>query len=226
MLITIPNVLTPSQVQDCRVALQQAAWEDGKNTAGYLAQNVKANLQLPIDSEVGKQIAQFLLTILRNNPCYVSAVLPTKILPPRFNCYRGGGTYGNHIDNAIFTMPDHHDALRTDVSSTLFLSDAEEYEGGELVIEDTYGTQRIKLNAGDMVVYPGTSLHRVEPVTKGVRLASFFWAQSMVRHAHQRRILWELDQSIQQIAQQNSTESTLTRLSGIYHNLIREWAET
>lgn len=225
MLITITNVLSPDQIQDCRVALQQAAWEDGKKTAGYLAQHVKANLQLPIDSEIGQQVARFLLTILHNNPTYVSAVLPAKILPPRFNCYRGGHTYGNHIDNAIFSIPNTNESLRTDVSSTLFLTDADEYEGGELVIEDTYGTQRIKLNAGDMVVYPGTSLHRVEPVTKGVRLASFFWAQSMVRQAHQRRMLWDLDQSIQQLARQDSASPILARLSGIYHNLLREWAE-
>lgn len=225
MLIVIPQLLTPEQVQDCKHALESAQWEDGKKTAGYLAQDVKANLQLPITSPLAKQIGDFLLHILHNNPTYVAAALPAKILPPRFNCYQGGGTYGNHIDNAIFPLVRTDQRLRTDVSSTLFFSDPDEYEGGELVIEDTYGAQSIKLNAGDLVVYPGTSLHRVNPVTKGRRLASFFWCQSMVRHAHQRRMLWELDQSIQTLAQQNSSEPQLARLSGVYHNLLREWAD-
>lgn len=225
MLITIKHVLTPEQVQDCRQALFSAEWEDGKKTAGYLAQHVKANLQLPLTSPVGLQVGQFLLHILQNNPTYIAAALPAKILPPRFNCYQGGGTYGNHIDNAIFPIAGTETRLRTDVSSTLFLSDADEYEGGELVIEDTYGTQSIKLNAGDMVVYPGTSLHRVNPVTAGTRLASFFWAQSMVRQAHRRRMLWDLDQSIQAIAATNSQHPQLAVLSGVYHNLLREWAE-
>ena len=225
MLITIKQVLTPEQVADCRQALLQAKWEDGKKTAGYLAQQVKANLQLPLSSDLAQQLAPFLLQIITNNPSYVAAVLPAKILPPRFNCYQGGGTYGNHIDNAIFPVPGTTDRLRSDVSSTLFLSDADEYEGGELVIEDTYGSQRIKLQAGDMLVYPSTSLHRVLPVTKGRRLAAFFWAQSMVRHAHQRRMLWDLDQSIQALAKKDSTEPQLAQLSGIYHNLLREWAD-
>ena len=225
MLIQIPQLLTPDQVQDCRQALMSAAWEDGKKTAGYLAQGVKANLQLPIDSPVAKQVGDFVLHILQNNPQFVSAVLPAKILPPRFNCYQGGGTYGNHIDNAIFPIIGTDQRLRSDVSSTLFLSDPDEYEGGELIIEDTYGSQRIKFNAGDLVVYPGTSLHRVTPVTKGTRLASFFWSQSMVRQAHKRSLLWDLDQSIQALAATDKDHAQLNRLSGIYHNLLREWAE-
>lgn len=225
MLICIPQLLTPDQVQDCKEALNSAQWEDGKKTAGYLAQSVKANLQLPVDSAIAQQVGDFILHILHNNPLYVSAVLPAKILPPRFNCYQGGGSYGNHIDNAIFPIVGTAERLRTDVSSTLFLNDPNEYEGGELVIEDTYGIQQIKLNAGDLVVYPGTSLHRVHPVTQGLRLASFFWAQSMVRQAHQRRMLWELDQSIQAIATHNTNDPNLARLSGVYHNLLREWAD-
>lgn len=225
MLIRIPQVLTTEQVQDCREALSTASWEEGKKTAGYLAQGVKNNLQLPVDSPIAQQMGVFLLHILQNNPTFVSAVLPAKILPPRFNCYQGGGAYGNHIDNAIFPIVGTPERLRTDVSSTLFLSDPDEYEGGELIIEDTYGSQSIKLNAGDLVVYPGTSLHRVNPVTKGARLASFFWSQSMVRHAHQRSILWELDQSIQALARDKIDDPSLARLSGVYHNLLREWAE-
>ncbi|WP_269900511.1 Fe2+-dependent dioxygenase [Paenalcaligenes faecalis] len=225
MLIIIPQVLNAEQVQECREALFNAQWENGKKTAGYLAQHVKANLQLPVDCIEARQIGDFLLHILQNNPTFVAAALPAKILPPRFNCYQGGGSYGNHIDNAIFPIIGTEHRLRTDVSSTLFFSDPAEYEGGELVIEDTYGSQSIKLNAGDMVVYPGTSLHRVNPVTKGTRLASFFWSQSMVRQAHKRSMLWELDQSIQAIAAQDSTDPQLARLSGVYHNLLREWAE-
>ena len=225
MLIQIPHVLTPQQVRDCREALSSAQWEDGKKTAGYLAQGVKANLQLPVDSVIAQQVGDFILHILHNNPTYVAAVLPAKMLPPRFNCYQGGGTYGNHIDNAIFPIVGSAERLRSDVSSTLFLSDPHEYEGGELIIEDTYGSQSIKLNAGDMVVYPGTSLHRVNPVTQGSRLASFFWAQSMVRQAHKRNMLWDLDQSIQAIAADNVEDPSLARLSGVYHNLLREWAE-
>lgn len=225
MLITIPQVLTAAQVQDCREALLRAQWESGQKTAGYLAQHTKSNLQLPINSALAQQVGDFLLHILQNNPTFVAAVLPAKILPPRFNCYQGGGSYGNHIDNAIFSLPQRDARLRSDVSSTLFLSDAQDYEGGELIIEDTYGSQSIKLNAGDLVVYPGTSLHRVNPVTKGMRLASFFWSQSMVRHAHQRRLLWDLDQSIQALAAKDATDPQVIRLSGVYHNLLREWAE-
>jgi PKHD-type hydroxylase len=155
----------------------------------------------------------------------VAAALPAKILPPRFNRYENSGTYGNHIDNAIFNLPENQQAMRTDVSSTIFFSDPEEYEGGELIIEDTYGSHSVKLNAGDMVVYPGDSLHRVQPVTKGVRYASFFWAQSMIRQAHRRRLLWNLDQSIQRLSMTEEGAAEATALSGIYHNLIREWAE-
>lgn len=225
MLITISEVLTPEQVHDCQQALLSAPWQEGKETAGYLAQQVKTNLQLPIDNAIAQQVGAFLLHILNNNPSFVAAALPAKILPPRFNCYQGGGTYGNHIDNAIFPLADTSQRLRTDVSSTVFLSDPDDYDGGELVIEDTYGQQSIKLNAGDMVLYPGTSLHRVNSVTKGRRFASFFWTQSMVRQAHKRSMLWELDQSIQRLAASNASPSELARLSGVYHNLLREWAE-
>ena len=225
MLITIPDVLTAQQVADFQQHLQQANWEDGKNTAGYVASQVKTNLQLPVDDPVAKQLGEFIVGVLANHPAFIAAVLPAKILPPRFNRYQGGGTYGNHIDNALFAVPGSAERVRTDVSSTLFLNDPSEYEGGELIIEDTYGEQRIKLPAGHLVVYPGTSLHRVTPVTKGARLASFFWSQSMVRHAHKRAMLWELDQSIQEVAARDPDSPALANLSGVYHNLIREWAE-
>ncbi len=225
MLITIPDVLDQAQLKQCRALLEQAHWEDGKKTAGYLAVDTKSNLQLAIDNPIAKQLGDFLVQVLAQHQTYIAAALPAKLLPPRFNCYRGGGEYGNHIDNALFLIPGSQERIRTDVSSTIFLNEPEEYEGGELVIEDTYGEQRVKLSAGSMVVYPGTSLHRVEPVTQGQRLASFFWAQSMVRHAHQRALLWELDQSIQRLASSGADYAELARLSGVYHNLIREWAE-
>ncbi len=225
MLIVIPNLLTAEEVQRCRMALLSASWEDGLKTAGYIAAGVKKNQQLPIESSVAKELGAFIMQRLAAHPQFIAAALPAKILPPRFNRYEGGQTYGNHIDNAIFNVPGTQERIRSDVSSTLFLSAPDEYQGGELVIEDTYGSQQIKLNAGDLVVYPGTSLHRVNPVTEGMRLASFFWTQSMVRHAHRRALLWELDQSIQHLAASGADGEELARLSGVYHNLIREWAE-
>ncbi|HLR81749.1 MAG TPA: Fe2+-dependent dioxygenase [Paenalcaligenes sp.] len=225
MLIVIPEILSPDEVKQCRMALLSAQWEDGLNTAGYVAADVKKNQQLPLDSPVAKEIGALIMQRLASHPQFIAAALPAKMLPPRFNRYEGGQTYGNHIDNAIFNVPGTQERIRSDVSSTLFLSPPDEYEGGELVIEDTYGTQHIKQNAGDLVVYPGTSLHRVNPVTEGMRLGSFFWTQSMVREAHRRALLWELDQSIQRLAHQQTDSSELARLTGVYHNLIREWAE-
>lgn len=225
MIIVLEQVITPEETKVIRQRLENADWEDGKKTAGFLAQEVKDNLQLAPQSPLALELGNFLRQVLRSSPGYIAAALPAKILPPRFNRYENSGTYGNHIDNAIFNLPENQQAMRTDVSSTIFFSDPDEYEGGELIIEDTYGTHSVKLNAGDMVVYPGNSLHRVEPVTKGVRLASFFWAQSMIRHAHRRRLLWELDQSIQRLSMIEDGLDEATSLSGIYHNLIREWAE-
>lgn len=225
MLITIPDVLDANQLAQCRQLLQQAEWEDGARTAGYIALQAKQNLQLGLDSPVAQHLGDIVLGALAQNQAFIAAALPAKILPPRFNRYENSGHYGNHIDNAVFVAPGTTQRVRSDVSCTLFFSEPDEYEGGELSVEDTYGVQRIKLPAGHMVVYPGTSLHHVTPVTKGVRIASFFWVQSMVRHAHKRAILWELDQSIQEIAMQTDDASKLARLSGVYHNLIREWAE-
>lgn len=225
MLITLPDILSTDEVRQCRELLAQTSWNDGKQTAGYIAADVKTNLQLAIDDPVAKQLGDFIVQVLANHPAFIAAVLPAKILPPRFNRYEGGGAYGNHIDNALFAVGGTNDRIRTDVSSTLFLSDPADYDGGELIIEDTYGSQSIKLPAGHLVVYPGTSLHRVNPVTDGTRYASFFWSQSMVRHAHKRSLLWDLDQSIQEIATRDPDHPSLANLSGVYHNLIREWAE-
>ena len=225
MMLRIPSLLTPDEVRDCRQALEQATWQDGRTTAGSLAVKVKSNLQLPIDSPIAAQLGNLILDRLGRNPLFLSAALPLRVLPPRFNRYEGGGTYGNHIDNALFVIPGTAIKVRTDVSTTVFFSDPEEYEGGELIVEDTYGHQSVKLAAGDAIVYPGTSLHRVNPVTRGTRYASFFWTQSLVKSDEQRRLLFDLDQSIQQLSSELPEHPRLPALSGTYHNLLRMWSE-
>ncbi|QTX20267.1 Fe2+-dependent dioxygenase [Comamonas aquatica] len=225
MMLRIPSLLTPDEVRDCRQALEQATWQDGRTTAGSLAVKVKSNLQLPIDSPIAAQLGNLILDRLGRNPLFLSAALPLRVLPPRFNRYEGGGTYGNHIDNALFVIPGTAIKVRTDVSTTVFFSDPEEYEGGELIVEDTYGYQSVKLAAGDAIVYPGTSLHRVNPVTRGTRYASFFWTQSLVKSDEQRRLLFDLDQSIQQLTVDHPDHAKLSALSGTYHNLLRMWSE-
>lgn len=225
MMLRIPSLLTPDEVRDCRQALEQATWQDGRTTAGSLAVKVKSNLQLPIDSPIAAQLGHLILDRLGRNPLFLSAALPLRVLPPRFNRYEGGGTYGNHIDNALFVIPGTAIKVRTDVSTTVFFSAPEEYEGGELIVEDTYGHQSVKLAAGDAIVYPGTSLHRVNPVTRGTRFASFFWTQSLVKSDEQRRLLFDLDQSIQQLTVDHPDHAKLSALSGTYHNLLRMWSE-
>lgn len=225
MMLRIPSLLTPDEVRDCRQALEQATWQDGRTTAGSLALKVKSNLQLPIDSPIAAQLGHLILDRLGRNPLFLSAALPLRVLPPRFNRHEGGGTYGNHIDNALFVIPGTAIKVRTDVSTTVFFSDPEEYEGGELIVEDTYGHQSVKLAAGDAIVYPGTSLHRVNPVTRGTRYASFFWTQSLVKSDEQRRLLFDLDQSIQQLTVDHPDHAKLSALSGTYHNLLRMWSE-
>lgn len=225
MMLRIPSLLTPDEVRDCRQALEQATWQDGRTTAGSLAVKVKSNLQLPIDSPTAAQLGNLILDRLGRNPLFLSAALPLRVLPPRFNRYEGGGTYGNHIDNALFVIPGTAIKVRTDVSTTVFFSDPEEYDGGELIVEDTYGHQSVKLAAGDAIVYPGTSLHRVNPVTRGTRYASFFWTQSLVKSDEQRRVLFDLDQSIQQLSLDHPDHAKLSALSGTYHNLLRMWSE-
>lgn len=225
MMLRIPSLLTPDEVRDCRQALEQATWQDGRTTAGSLAVKVKSNLQLPIDSPTAARLGNLILDRLGRNPLFLSAALPLRVLPPRFNRYEGGGTYGNHIDNALFVIPGTAIKVRTDVSTTVFFSDPEEYEGGELIVEDTYGHQSVKLAAGDAIVYPGTSLHRVNPVTRGTRYASFFWTQSLVKSDEQRRLLFDLDQSIQQLTVDHPDHAKLSALSGTYHNLLRMWSE-
>lgn len=225
MLLRIPALLTREEVHACRQAMEQTDWQDGRATAGHLAIKVKANLQLPIDSPLAKQMGDLILDRLGASPLFMAAALPLKVLPPRFNRYEGGGTYGNHIDNAFFTIPGTAIKVRTDVSTTVFFSDPGEYEGGELIVEDTYGQQSVKLAAGDAIVYPGTSLHRVNPVTRGVRYASFFWTHSLVASAEQRRLLFDLDQQIQQLTARHPDDPAPAALSGTYHNLLRMWSE-
>ena len=226
MMLRIPGLLSPDEVRQCRKALQEASWQDGRATAGHLAAQVKSNLQLPLDSAVGRDVGNFLLDKLGRNPLFMSAALPLKVLPPRFNCYEGGGTYGNHIDNSCFTIPGTAIKVRSDVSTTVFFSDPEAYDGGELIVEDTFGHQSVKLPAGDAIIYPGSSLHRVNPVTRGTRYASFFWTQSLVAPDEQRRLLYGLDQEIQQLTQRHPDDPSLAGLSGTYHNLLRMWSQT
>ena len=226
MLVQIPNVLSKAQVEECCNLLEQANWVDGKSTAGHQAIKAKHNLQLPQGSELSNELGNFILATLASSQTFMAATLPNKIYPPMFNCYQGGGTFGDHVDNAIRKIPNSPVKIRTDISMTLFLSEPQSYEGGELIIQDTYGEQSVKLAAGDMVIYPSTSLHQVSPVTSGRRLASFFWLQSLIRSDEQRRILFDLDNSIQALTTQDPNQLELVRLAGVYHNLLRQWSET
>jgi len=231
MLITIPNVLTPDQVAQARQRLAQAAWVDGRVTAGYQAREVKQNMQLPEDSPVGAALREVVLTGLAKSPVFMSAALPLRVYPPMFNSYSGGQTFGTHVDTAIRQEPMTGLRVRTDLSATLFLTAPEDYDGGELVVEDAYGTHSVKLPIGHMVLYPATSLHHVTPVTRGARVSSFFWIQSMVRQDAQRTLLFDLDTAIQRLAATPATadgaavKETRVQLTGVYHNLLRQWAE-
>lgn len=226
MIHVIPDLLSPERLdQTCR-ALATAHWIDGRATAGVQAQRVKDNQQLDQNDPLVVQLGQWILDALGQNEVFLSAALPLKVLPPRFNRYSGGGSYGAHIDNAVFSVPGSPQRIRSDVSATLFLSDPNTYDGGELIVEDTWGTQQIKLPRGHMVVYPGTSLHRVAPVTRGARVASFFWTQSLVRDDSQRALLFQLDRSIQALRARDDDAPELAALLGVYHNLVRRWADT
>jgi PKHD-type hydroxylase len=226
MLVRIPQLLTPAEVAHCRKVLEAAAWVDGKVTAGQQSGKAKFNLQVPQDSPQSRELGEIILDALGRSPLFTTAALPLKVFPPLFNRYDVGMTFHAHVDNAVRPVPGAGVRIRTDVSSTLFLTDPEDYDGGELVIEDTYGTQTVKLPAGDLVLYPATSLHRVEPVTRGSRWASFFWTQSMVKEDSRRRLLYELDLSIMRIrADLPDDHSGVLGLTGTYHNLLRQWVE-
>lgn len=226
MLIEIAGVLDATQVDEILRELASVEWSDGRGSAGYLSQAVKRNQQLPDTHPLALKLGEVILRQLETNARFVSAALPHKILPPLFNRYEVGAEYGGHIDGAIRPVTGTPHRIRTDLSATLFLSAPEAYEGGELVIEDSFGTREVKLGAGDLVVYPSSSVHRVTPVTRGSRCAAFFWIQSMVRDDAQRRILFELDGAIQALATGVGDNPKLVRLAGVYHNLLRLWADT
>ncbi|WP_374319258.1 Fe2+-dependent dioxygenase [Aquabacterium sp.] len=227
MLIRIPEVLTADELTQARQILAEAAWKDGKSTAGTQALQAKNNEQLSQDSPESERLRALVLKALERHPLFFSAALPKKIYPPLFNRY-GGDTnfYGNHVDGAVMQARQTGQRIRSDVSCTLFLAEPEDYDGGDLAIEDTYGTQRVKLAAGDMVLYPSTSIHRVEPVTRGHRVACFFWVESMVRSDEQRRMLFDLDMNLLRLREAYGESSYLVNLTGTYHNLLRMWADT
>lgn len=226
MLLAIDQVLAPDEVRQFRAHLDRADWQDGAATAGSAARQVKHNQQIGAQDAIGQQLSEHLLRRLSETPQFVSAALPKRIYPPRFNRYTGGGQYGAHVDAAILQLPGGQ-RLRSDLSATLFLAEPEEYEGGELEIEDAYGVQAVKLAAGDMVLYPATSLHRVTPVTAGARVASFFWVESLVEDERSRTQLYDLDQTIQELsATLTAQDPRVLKLMGIYHNLVRRWAVT
>ncbi len=230
MLMVIPAVFPKAEVRELRAALDGAEWVDGKVTAGHQSSQTKFNSQIPETHPVAKQVGSVILQALGSKPLFRSAALPLQVFPPLFNRYGGGQTFGTHVDNAIRSHAATGGRIRTDLSCTLFFSEPEEYDGGELIIEDTYGSKSVKLPAGDLILYPSTSLHRVTPVTRGERVSSFFWLQSMIRQDAQRSLLYDLDTAIQRLsssAHMDSEEirSSSVQLTGVYHNLLRQWAE-
>jgi PKHD-type hydroxylase len=225
MLTTIPNVLSPEEILHFRTRLAAAEWVDGKVTAGYQAQSVKKNAQIPENSPVAREFGDLILGALARSPLFVSAALPLRVFPPMFNSYAGGQTFGAHVDTAIRQLASTGQRIRTDLSATLFLTDPADYDGGELDIHDTYGMHSVKLPAGSLVLYPASSLHAVRPVTRGARVSSFFWLQSMIRDDARRAILFDLDTAIQRLAADNPGHASSLPLTGVYHNLLRQWAE-
>lgn len=226
MLLHIPDVLSAEQLTAMRAAMESADWTDGRETVGAQGARVKQNQQLPESSPLRRQLGQIVLSALASSPLYHAATLPLRTAPPRFNRYHGGGHYGFHVDGAVMALPADGGQLRSDISCTLFLNEPEDYDGGELVVSDTYGEHEVKLPAGDLIVYPSSSLHRVQAVTRGTRLASFFWVQSLIRDDSRRRLLFELDTSIQRLTRTGADADAVLQLTGVYHNLLRQWAET
>jgi PKHD-type hydroxylase len=225
MLLHVPNILGRDELARMRAALEAADWTDGRETVGVQGARVKRNEQLPEGSPLRAELARIVLDALGRNPPYFAAALPLKTLAPRFNRYRDGGEYGFHVDGAVMRNGDGGQ-VRSDVSCTLFLNEPGEYDGGELVVHDTYGEHEVKLPAGDLILYPSSSLHRVAPVTRGARLASFFWVQSMVRDDARRAMLFEMDAAIERLRTGGADADAVLRLTGVYHNLLRQWAET
>lgn len=225
MLIQIPGLLSVDQIAGCRRLLEASSWVDGRVTAGHQSRKAKDNMQLAEDDPAALEIGDLILAALERNALFIAAALPRKIFPPLFNRYSSGQNFGTHVDNAIRQVAGTEHRVRTDLSATLFFSETDEYDGGELVIEDNYGVQSVKLAAGDLILYPASSLHHVKPVMRGTRLASFFWIQSMVRDDGQRTLLFDLDMSIQRITQALPDDPSVVQLTGVYHNLLRRWAD-
>jgi PKHD-type hydroxylase len=224
MLVQIPRVLDDAALAQMRARLAKATWVDGRATAGYQSAQVKENLQLAEDSADARELGEIVVRALERNGLFIAAALPRNVYPPLFNKYEPGMGFGSHVDNAIRPVGNTGQRIRTDVSATLFLSAPEDYDGGELVVEDTFGTHSVKLQAGDMILYPATSLHHVAPVTRGARIASFFWIQSMVKDDGERTILFELDRTIMELGQRSPNDPALVRLTATYHNLVRKWS--
>lgn len=225
MLIHVPEVLTKEETASWKARLDSADWVDGKVTAGLQSAQVKQNDQLAEGSELARELGGRIIEALQQNALFVSAALPLHVFPPLFNRYRAGDGFGNHVDNSIRQITGTAHRIRTDLSATLYFSKPEDYEGGELVIEDTYGVHQVKLPAGDMVLYPSTSLHRVLPITNGARVSAFFWIQSMVRDDSCRGLLFDLDTAVQRLNRDVPGHPAPVQLTGVYHNLIRRWAE-
>jgi PKHD-type hydroxylase len=227
MILSIPNVLSPEDAAAMRHRLDVSdAWVDGRATAGYQGAPVKRNQQIAQEAPIALELGDVIIGALERHPLFISSVLPNRVYPPLFNRYEGGMHFGSHVDGAIRLVPGHGTRVRTDVSITLFLTPPEDYDGGELVIEDTYGVQEVKLPAGHAIVYPATSLHEVRPVKRGMRVSSFFWAQSLVRDDTRRSLLFDMDNAIQRLNAQNADDAARRTLVGCYHNLLRLWSET
>jgi PKHD-type hydroxylase len=225
MLLHIPEILNPDEIAQSRAELDAADWIDGTVTAGCQSARVKDNLQLAEENPTARRIGEVVLGALQRNALFMAAALPLKVFPPLFNRYEGGQSFGTHVDNAIRQVNGTPHRVRTDLSATLFLAAPEEYDGGELIVEDTYGVHEVKLAAGHLVLYPSTSLHHVRPVTRGARIASFFWIQSMVRDDGRRTLLFDLDMAVQRIRQDLPDHPSVVQLTGVYHNLLRHWAD-
>ncbi len=225
MLLAIPDLLTAEQILQARQILDNAQWIDGRVTAGHQSSRTKDNMQLPENHPAAAQLGEMILEALGQNALFISAALPQRVFPPLFNRYQGGQSFGTHVDNSIRQITGTPHRIRTDLSATLFFANPDEYDGGELIVEDTYGTHSVKLPAGHMILYPATSLHHVRPITRGARVASFFWIQSMVRDDGQRALLFDLDMAIQRLNRDVSDHPSAVQFTGVYHNLLRQWAE-
>ena len=225
MLLQVPNVLTSDEVARIRQRIDSARWVDGNVTSGHQSAQAKYNEQLPEESEVAREIGTEIAAALGRSPLFFSAALPKRVYPPLFNRYGAGMTFGSHVDGAMRVHPPTGQRIRTDISATLALTAPEDYDGGELLVEDTYGVHSVKLPAGDLVIYPATSLHRVTPITRGTRVSSFFWIESMVRDDAQRSLLFDMDMALVRLNQQTPGHASLVTLTGCYHNLLRMWGE-